>query len=111
MPGGDGTGPMGAGPMTGRGAGFCAGYPAPGYANFGGARGFWGRGGGRGWRHWFRATGLPGWMRGSAYGAPYPKASPEVEKQALRNQLDVLQSELEFVKKRLSEVEAETTPE
>jgi len=31
MPGGDGTGPMGLGPMTGRAAGYCAGYPVPGY--------------------------------------------------------------------------------
>ncbi|MBN1125140.1 MAG: DUF5320 domain-containing protein, partial [Sedimentisphaerales bacterium] len=27
MPFGDGTGPAGFGPMTGRAAGFCAGYP------------------------------------------------------------------------------------
>ena len=34
MPGGDRTGPGGAGPMTGRAAGYCAGYAAaPGYAN------------------------------------------------------------------------------
>jgi hypothetical protein len=33
MPRGDGTGPRGFGPMTGRGAGFCAGYPMPGFAN------------------------------------------------------------------------------
>jgi len=33
MPFGDGTGPRGMGPMTGRGAGFCAGFPAPGFAN------------------------------------------------------------------------------
>ena len=33
MPFGDGTGPAGAGPMTGRAAGFCAGYPTPGYMN------------------------------------------------------------------------------
>ena len=33
MPRGDGTGPMGMGPMTGRGAGFCAGFAVPGYAN------------------------------------------------------------------------------
>jgi hypothetical protein len=26
MPRGDGTGPMGVGPKTGRGAGFCAGF-------------------------------------------------------------------------------------
>lgn len=33
MPGGDRTGPMGMGPMTGRAAGYCAGYPVPGYTN------------------------------------------------------------------------------
>jgi hypothetical protein len=33
MPRGDGTGPGGLGPMTGRAAGFCAGYPAPIYMN------------------------------------------------------------------------------
>ncbi len=33
MPWGDETGPMGQGPMTGRGAGYCAGYNTPGYAN------------------------------------------------------------------------------
>jgi hypothetical protein len=40
MPFGDGTGPVGMGPMTGRATGFCAGYPAPGYMNPVGARGF-----------------------------------------------------------------------
>ncbi len=28
MPGGDRTGPVGAGPMTGRGAGYCNGFKA-----------------------------------------------------------------------------------
>ncbi len=45
MPGGDRTGPMGLGPMTGRAAGICAGYPTPGFANpipgFGRGRGFY----------------------------------------------------------------------
>jgi len=40
VPGGDGTGPAGMGPMTGRAAGYCAGYPAPGYLN--GVPGGWG---------------------------------------------------------------------
>ena len=31
MPRGDGTGPLGFGPMTGRGMGYCAGFPVPGY--------------------------------------------------------------------------------
>ena len=33
MPAGNGTGPLGFGPMTGRAAGFCAGFPVPGYMN------------------------------------------------------------------------------
>jgi hypothetical protein len=42
---GDGTGPVGLGPMTGRAAGFCAGYPVPGYMNLAtGRTGFYGVG-------------------------------------------------------------------
>ena len=44
MPGGDRTGPAGMGPMTGRGAGYCAGYSVPGYANPIAGRGFGGYG-------------------------------------------------------------------
>lgn len=44
MPWGDRTGPMGLGPMTGRAAGFCAGYTVPGYANPIVAAGSWPRG-------------------------------------------------------------------
>ena len=33
MPAGNGTGPLGFGPMTGRAAGYCAGYPVPDYMN------------------------------------------------------------------------------
>ena len=83
MPGGDGTGPGGMGPMTGRGAGFCAGYGMPGYMNpMVGGGGFWGmggRGGGRGRRNQFYATGMTGWQR-AGYGMPawgqYPAAAP-----------------------------------
>lgn len=41
MPGGDRTGPTGMGPMTGRSAGYCAGYGVPGYLNPIAGR-FWG---------------------------------------------------------------------
>ena len=127
MPGGDRTGPMGMGPMTGRAAGYCAGFGTPGYANpiagrgfgmgFGRGRGFGVRGGGRGRRNMFYATGQPGWMRfgGHAapygYPAPYQKPDPEMEKQALKRQADALQSELDFIQKRLSEIETRTTAE
>ena len=44
MPFGDGTGPVGLGPMTGRAAGYCAGYPVPGFMNPIPGRGLWGWG-------------------------------------------------------------------
>ena len=67
MPRGDGTGPMGMGPMTGRGMGYCAGVAAPGYAGCG-----FGRGRGRGCRNKYYMTGMPGWERNGVnpYGVP-----------------------------------------
>ena len=128
MPGGDKTGPGGMGPMTGRGAGYCSGYSAPGYANaipgrfwgrsFGwGMRGGWG-GGGRGWRNRFYATGQPGWMRAGwapAWGAPpvgaAPSAAPgmteEQEVEALQQQADYLKSALDEIAQRLDELKKE----
>lgn len=116
MPRGDGTGPAGLGPMTGRRMGYCAGYGMPGYAHGGWGRGF-GRGGGRGrgWRHWYYATGLPGWARGRWFGAwgqvPYPpptwrEDAPDnvSEEEALREQAGYLEEALANVRKRLEEV-------
>jgi hypothetical protein len=121
MPGGDRTGPFGMGPMTGRGAGFCAGYGMPGYMNpvpgggygmgFGRGRGPGGRGfGGRGWRHRFYATGMPGWMRFGGWPGAYPPVAyqnpdPEMEKEALKTQAEALESELEMIRKRLDQLE------
>jgi len=50
MPFGDGTGPRGMGPMTGRGAGYCTGSGRPGFTNTMPGRGWFnfGRGLGRG---------------------------------------------------------------
>ena len=106
MPGGDRTGPAGMGPMTGRGAGFCAGFAMPGYANPVGGRGFvaWGCGGGRGRgrRNRFFATGLPGWMRGGWGVTGTPAAS---EADALKQQAELLQDSLTQINKRLEEIQ------
>jgi hypothetical protein len=83
---------------------------------FGRSRGTFGSGfgGGCGWRHWFYATGLPGWMHFGGYASPYgymmpyQKPDPEMEKQALKTEAEALQSELDSVKKRLEELEAKT---
>jgi hypothetical protein len=116
MPRGDGTGPAGAGPMTGRGAGFCTGLRPSGYAHpaaafgfgLGFRRGRGSRGTGFGWRNMFYATGLPGYMRWGNNAASYQEPDPELEKQILKNQVDALKSELEIIKKRLEDKESGT---
>jgi len=65
MPRGDGTGPAGQGPRTGRGAGYCTGNRSPGFRNPGLNRGRGGRGAGVGF-----ARG------GRGYGITYPPGSP-----------------------------------
>jgi hypothetical protein len=102
MPFRDRTGPLGQGPMTGRGRGLCAGPAVPGNMNPGSGRGMGrcSRGGqGRGWRHQFNATGLPGWQRTSATATgatptPFAKALPEQEITALKSQAESLQTTL-----------------
>ncbi|HHY71437.1 MAG TPA: DUF5320 domain-containing protein [Thermoanaerobacterales bacterium] len=108
MPRGDGTGPVGYGPMTGRGAGFCAGFPVPGYLNPMG-RGFRGRGRGlgfygrgRGYRHQYYATGLPFWARG-AY--PFEPAPDYYEEYSPENEVKVLSQEAKFLKQELEAIE------
>ena len=119
MPRGDGTGPAGLGPMTGRAAGYCAGFPVPGSTNPGVGGGGFGRrgafGGGRGRRNWYRATGLPGWGRAPmgmpAWGGPRVAApaapSAAAERTALKQQSEMLAQQLDAVKERIAELEKE----
>ena len=123
MPRGDGTGPAGMGPMTGRAAGFCAGYPVPGYMNNVGGRGYWGRGrgfggqgGGWGWRNQYYATGLPGraragygWPVGDSapYGTPMPTVTPQQELAGLKEQSQFLQNTLDEINSRLEKLETQ----
>lgn len=118
MPRGDGTGPSGMGPMTGRAAGYCAGQGAPGFMNPIPGRGFGGGGrggGGRGRRNQFYATGLYGWQRatagGPAYGSPAAYAGPyapavtrDQELDALKAQAEYFRNALETIGKRIDEL-------
>ncbi len=130
MPRGDGTGPAGMGPMTGRGAGYCAGYSVPGFTNPVGGRyigteggAFSGGGGrgarsgrGRGYRHWYNATGLPGWSRYNAgmpaWGAVppspvYPYADPYAGPAATPGQeKEMLEEQADFLKQQLDDIQA-----
>ncbi|MCK4887706.1 MAG: DUF5320 domain-containing protein [Planctomycetes bacterium] len=114
MPGGNGTGPAGMGPMTGRGAGYCAGYSVPGYANSVGGRGFFGFGRGVGRGRGFIGRGF-GWARGgygspafgvAAYGqVPFNQtATPQQEVDGLKNQAKYLEDALNGIKDRIAEL-------
>ena len=78
MPAGNGTGPAGMGPMTGRAAGFCAGYPTPGYMNPVAGRGFLAGPfvGAYGAAPYARGMMPYGYGTGYGYGAGYASAWP-----------------------------------
>jgi len=124
MPYGDRTGPWGLGPMTGRRAGYCAGYPMPGYMNpyvpgFGRGRGFgfgWGRG--RGFRWFWRRTlyvpppayyPYPDYpYRGPGYYPDrYAPPTRADEMAYLEDLAESLERELSAIRKRLDELSKE----
>jgi len=103
MPRGDGTGPMGMGAMTGRGAGFCAGFAAPGYISPGiGRRAGIGRG--CGFRRMYCPSGMSGWPQSGypAYSEAFKLAADE--KEYLNKQAELLKNQLQQIDKRLEEI-------
>jgi hypothetical protein len=69
-------------------------------------------GGGRRWRHWYYATGLPGWAR-FGYGPDWgyaPPAGPltrEEEVESLKTQAGWLKEQLDAINQSLAELEEE----
>jgi hypothetical protein len=98
MPGGDRTGPLGQGPGTGRGLGYCRGYDRPAFGNsasrFRGRYDFVRRGAGRGWRNRFYASGVPGRV----------SLTPEQETADLKAQAEWLKDQLDAIQKRIEEL-------
>ncbi len=92
MPRGDRTGPLGMGPMTGWGRGYCSGNRVPGFWGFGFRRGFgaFGRGRGFGPGYWWTAPG------------PVPQAD---ELSSLKDEGMRLRDALDAVEKRIQELE------
>jgi hypothetical protein len=105
MPAGDRTGPMGMGPMTGRGFGLCTGHGRPGYLSGGFGRGMgrgrgFGRGGGMGWGRGF------GWRNAGAYPAyngPYRAFPSSAEvREDLESYREELKRELQGVEEEIA---------
>jgi len=95
MPYLDGTGPMGRGPLTGRGLGYCGAGLGLGCGRSMGA----GRLRGYGWRsaEWGAAWG----------GVPYIPISEDIQKQALANEQKALEMRLEALRAQIEALEKE----
>ena len=116
MPGFDGTGPMGQGPMTGGGFGYCGpGNRAQSMRGFGRGRGY--RGGfgpgfgrGRGFGRGFGGQGFqPAW--GSGYDPANRGAyamNPKEEANMLREEADALRGELDSINSRIQDLESQS---
>jgi hypothetical protein len=110
MPFGDGTGPMGLGSRTGRGAGYCSGYSVPGYMNpipgrglgfgFGGPRGF-GRGRGKGFGRFYGGGGYP------YMDYPYlSNITPQNQVEILKSQVKAMQEEVDAINQQIKDIES-----
>ena len=121
MPQGNGRGPMGMGPMTGRAAGYCVGADRPGNAKPVGGRGLrmgFGRGCGiSGGRHLFNVTDLSGGVRYSDDSELLENPGvqqnpvPKLNRQDLQHQAEILRTQLDFITKQLDTVEVDTVEE
>ena len=99
MPRGDGTGPMGMGTMSGRGAGLCGGFVAQGAMRgvgvFGCRRGAGGM---------MRGEGFQARNRFESHTYAYANVPAGNEKEVLTNQVKFLEQQLQQVKQRLENI-------
>ena len=109
MPRFDRTGPMGAGPMTGGGRGFCNPVTREYHERFIGAPGFGrGMGFGRGFRGGYGpgmggAFGRRGWNQPSYY--PAFAQNPEEELNMLKSEANLVKTSLDMINRRIAELE------
>ena len=122
MPAGDGTGPDGMGPMTGRNMGYCAGFNNPGFTKPGRGAGFGNRRGGRprfGRRNRRRVTYVPvnnnpnnpNFNNNQGYAPVNRQPSREEELNYLENTAEDLKSKLNTVMERIDELKKEAENE
>lgn len=106
MPRGDGTGPIGMGPMTGRRMGYCVDRTMPASEIRGYGRGM---GRGRGFRGRYRTTDMAGCMRLGAYpydAAPFAgRMSTTDKKEFLQQQADLFEKQLNQIREQLNTIE------
>ncbi len=111
---GDGTGPEGLGPKTGRGVGYCTGYTVPGFQNTTvprlglGRASFQGRVGR--YRNIYNATGLTRWQRNATSAGTVNAQQTITQEQrleALKEQADLIKNELKTITRQIREIESD----
>ena len=117
MPAFDGTGPVGQGPRTGRGFGYCSPTAGPYYYGapvvYGVGRGGLPRGGGRGFAFGGgRGRGRRFWGLAPVAPAYYPASAPvqmtaEEEIAILKEQSQMMQDQLDQINGRIAELTIE----
>ena len=99
MPGGDRTGPLGQGSMTGRRMGFCTGSENTSFAYGRGCR----QGRGYGFRAGFQNVPFKNLIN------PISNTQAQIsEKTLIENDISVLKEQLQYLEKRLSKVQENT---
>ena len=109
MPGLNGRGPEGQGPMTGKGMGFCAIPVNQRQDNIGGGRGVLEQAAERRCRKYYFLTGMAGWMRFqkgmNSSGSMAQTLSQKNEIAVLKNRAEFLSHELEEIQTRIKTME------
>lgn len=109
MPMGNGMGPNGMGPRTGRGAGYCNGNNAPGAYNRGGRGAGMGRGAGfRGGFGGGAGYGNRGFGRNAGYAGNDFAANQALSEDLLREEAEFLEARLNAVREQLKNTEKES---
>jgi len=93
MPGFDGTGPMGMGPMTGGGRGFCAIPLRPGWPAYAGTQ--------------FQRPYTTPYQGAYGFGPFAPRMTREQELELLKSQTQALREELKGVETRIGQLTVE----
>lgn len=105
MPGFNGTGPLGQGPMTGGGRGYCA-VPFSSTTGrfFPFRRAFLGRGRGHGYRNMFYATGLTGLQRASMGYPAFAEGGFAATPLSTKDQTEILREEAKLLEQQLEDI-------
>jgi hypothetical protein len=106
MPGFDGTGPRGQGPMTGGGQGYCMTPKHNFQSRPWGFRGF-----GRGWKNRYFAKGIPGGFWGRGFREIEPDISAKDKVEMLQDEANYYEREPKNIREEIDRLQKSDSEE